>query len=91
MGETDGFKMALELSKQQLQKDEIIRNSKREQAPRHQQNFQDMMMDTAGFQKFLEASQKEDERKKEEKNLMADTAGFHKILEMSKKEEEDRK
>lgn len=51
-----------------------------------------MMMDTTGFQKFLESSKKEDEdRKKNEMNLMADTAGFQKILQLSQQEEEVRK
>ena len=42
------------------------------------------MMDTVGFQKFLESTKEEDEdRKKKQINMMADTAGFQKILQMS--------
>jgi hypothetical protein len=56
MGETDGFKMAIELSKKETMK------TKKETTTKGS-DMHAMMSDTAGFQKILELSRREEEER----------------------------
>ena len=57
MSETDGFKLAMELSKKEATGGSAPKRKKVEQpkpTPAQTGNFQEMAMSTAGFQKILE-------------------------------------
>lgn len=69
MSETDGFKMAMELSKKESKQGRAGAQPKPKPTPQ-QNNFEDMMMSTAGFNMILEQSKKEEEeRLKKEQNI----------------------
>lgn len=55
--EDDELKQALKMSEQQAKFDSQTRDNKYGQAQPVQMGFQDMALDTAGFQKFMEMTQ----------------------------------